>query len=649
MSHKASRKVEGRPEAGRLLCSLIILLTIVQSAQIVLAVPDNPKEKSPLSDQTQAPAPAAPVRARSSPRQEGVARTRPSGTDEIAAEGGDYHTVTPCRLLDTRGSPPQIGTIPRALTVKDNCGVPSDAAAITGNLTAVAPAAAGFLRVYAPCTSPDTSTLNYNLGVTRGNNFISSILPDRQLNLWSTVPVDATVDVTGYFTAPSTFCGSTCMAHGHFTRSEARFPFTEDISSAHLTSTPCKNPVKIYGPTTEWTTIQAGCQELNLQNLQGSEAFNVLLRTQIDIGVESTAGIGARYEVRLLVDGQERGWYLRRLRSPLPQTDRFQGSAQNLTAGNHAYSLQARLLDPGMLVFHQQWLTAQGAPTHYPAGKAVSSGALPIGSAFVPVTDTVYFTTPEAESPTYAAGIDIMLDGYVQVTSVENPTAKLEFGFSLDGQPAARTSSMAVPANLYDSVSPVDHVLNVGGVGQVHSLRLLARVTAGTAVLEHRQLEYTSFPVFTPPFTAVAGEVQATNIVRVDTNTQEAQPANLDTEYGKWTKVLEMTLPSSLDGVGTIEGYVQLKGNLVGSSLANASFHVNSFGGVDAGINGFQATPTEDGIYIFGEAGSGCAPCIASLWIRKYYKPGVIGSPGGFDVGYRYMGWKWLPSEGCLY
>ncbi len=95
---------------------------------------------------------------------------------EAQVPGGpfQYHALTPCRLIDTRNgqgaSTSDNGPVgarnspgPYDVTVKGFCGVPSNASAVTINVTVVGPTAAGDLRIANLDANPFpvVSTLNY--------------------------------------------------------------------------------------------------------------------------------------------------------------------------------------------------------------------------------------------------------------------------------------------------------------------------------------------------------------------------------------------------------------------------------------------------------------------------------------------------------
>ena len=125
------------------------------------------------------------------------------------ARPASFHTVAPCRALDTRGTPgpaggPAIGAgTNRAITLAGRCGIPYSATAVSLNLTVTQPAVAGNLRLFAGSTAPPlASALNYRAGQTRANNAIVGLGPSGD----ATVRCDqgggaahVVIDVNGYF------------------------------------------------------------------------------------------------------------------------------------------------------------------------------------------------------------------------------------------------------------------------------------------------------------------------------------------------------------------------------------------------------------------------------------------------------------------
>jgi hypothetical protein len=86
------------------------------------------------------------------------------GREALAGGPYEYYAVTPCRVVDTRQPPasPISTSAFRSFTIKGFCGIPSDAAAVTFNLTVVGPTQSGFLNIWPSNVSPpNVSTINF--------------------------------------------------------------------------------------------------------------------------------------------------------------------------------------------------------------------------------------------------------------------------------------------------------------------------------------------------------------------------------------------------------------------------------------------------------------------------------------------------------
>jgi hypothetical protein len=122
---------------------------------------------------------------------------------------GNFFTLTPCRLLDTRntagpyGGPALSTGQSRGFTIGGQCGVPASARAVSLNLTVTGATAAGNLRVFpSDVTLPTASALNYLAAQTRANNAIVGLSATGALTLrctQSSGTAHVVVDVTGYF------------------------------------------------------------------------------------------------------------------------------------------------------------------------------------------------------------------------------------------------------------------------------------------------------------------------------------------------------------------------------------------------------------------------------------------------------------------
>jgi PKD repeat protein len=126
---------------------------------------------------------------------------------------GDFYTVPPCRLLDTRtqqdGAAPVQNGNARTLdvTAVTQCGVSPLATAVAINITITQPTGTGNLQVY-PADLPQppiTSTINFTPGMTRANNALTKLSANARIKLRPVISGSGTthviVDVVGFFIA----------------------------------------------------------------------------------------------------------------------------------------------------------------------------------------------------------------------------------------------------------------------------------------------------------------------------------------------------------------------------------------------------------------------------------------------------------------
>jgi hypothetical protein len=140
-----------------------------------------------------------------------------------AAPGGadgpfQFHSLTPCRIVDTRISdqvqggygPILTSNVERKFPVQGNCGVPVGAKAATLNVTAVAPTNQGRFTLYpSGITTPTVSTINFPPGTTALANGAIVPLADQSVEasdlavmpfvIGTPGQVHLVLDVTGYF------------------------------------------------------------------------------------------------------------------------------------------------------------------------------------------------------------------------------------------------------------------------------------------------------------------------------------------------------------------------------------------------------------------------------------------------------------------
>jgi glucose/arabinose dehydrogenase len=116
----------------------------------------------------------------------------------------DFFTVTPCRVVDTRGTnaPALAAGSTRTFGMTGFCGVPPSARAVAANVTVV-PATAGFLAFRRADEAPgNTSTINFPAGVNRANNAVLPLGAGGDVAVFCGIPsgsVELILDIVGYF------------------------------------------------------------------------------------------------------------------------------------------------------------------------------------------------------------------------------------------------------------------------------------------------------------------------------------------------------------------------------------------------------------------------------------------------------------------
>ena len=131
-------------------------------------------------------------------------------TADTQITGATYHALTPARVLDSRDgywiglSGAFSSHVARTFTVSGHGGVPSNAIAVTGNLTVTGQTALGYLYVGPNAMdNPTSSTLNFPLGDDRANAVTVALGAGGTLSVTYVAAPGASAqvifDVTGYF------------------------------------------------------------------------------------------------------------------------------------------------------------------------------------------------------------------------------------------------------------------------------------------------------------------------------------------------------------------------------------------------------------------------------------------------------------------
>lgn len=126
----------------------------------------------------------------------------------VATPGTAFHTLTSCRIVDTRrapgpwGAPALPGGGLRSFALAGQCGIPMTAKSVAANVTVTQPAAGGHLVVFpAGGSAPLASVINFSAGQTRANNAVLKLGTGGAITVQSGSPgaVHFILDVTGWF------------------------------------------------------------------------------------------------------------------------------------------------------------------------------------------------------------------------------------------------------------------------------------------------------------------------------------------------------------------------------------------------------------------------------------------------------------------
>jgi hypothetical protein len=123
---------------------------------------------------------------------------------------GDFFTLAPCRVIDTRnangplGGPVLAANQERTFDVDGTCGIPATAKAISINVTAVTPAAGGSVDAYPGNAFPlGTNVVSFDAGLTRAASAIVPLATSGTgtigIRNGSAGSTHLVIDVNGYF------------------------------------------------------------------------------------------------------------------------------------------------------------------------------------------------------------------------------------------------------------------------------------------------------------------------------------------------------------------------------------------------------------------------------------------------------------------
>ncbi|MES1243845.1 MAG: RHS repeat-associated core domain-containing protein [Acidobacteriota bacterium] len=152
------------------------------------------------------------------------------------SKGGDFYTLAPCRVLDTRNqAAPLSAGETRTIALAGACGIPSTASAVSLNLTVIDATAQGELTAW-PSNEPQpvASAISYQVGTNRANNGMLK-LGNGALSFYANQPsgtAHLVLDVNGYSTEDA---GTVLAYHVYYPFGEEATVFNQDTEQMKFT------------------------------------------------------------------------------------------------------------------------------------------------------------------------------------------------------------------------------------------------------------------------------------------------------------------------------------------------------------------------------------------------------------------------------
>ncbi|MCB9641439.1 MAG: N-acetylmuramoyl-L-alanine amidase [Myxococcales bacterium] len=168
--------------------------------------------------------------------------------------------IDPIRRLDTRTTslPADQSTQCHQVTGRD--GIPATAKALAINVTAAGPSKDGFITVYTDGSPrPNTSTLNYQQGISRANNALVQPSSNGKICIYTTASTHIILDITGYWEKTTT--GDPCSGITCNTPPPTTCVGGKVLASYAKTGT-CQNGTCLYQETStscSWQCVGAQC------------------------------------------------------------------------------------------------------------------------------------------------------------------------------------------------------------------------------------------------------------------------------------------------------------------------------------------------------------------------------------------------------
>ena len=510
------------------------------------------------------------------------------GSGATAAAASSFHTITACRVFDSRPGPPLSSeAAPQGVTIEGTCNVPAEATSIAANITITQPTATGYLVAAdssAAAIDPlALSAINFSTGQTRANNRILALAAGGGVFFHPRLAVAGTVhvilDVYGYFTDNTT----PVVGGGPFSLTENSANATvvgsatvtdPDAGQTHTFAITAGNTAGAFAINT--STGQITVANSAALDFEANPSFNLTVEAT-DNGAPPATGSGT--VVVNLTDANE---------PPAPSGGPF-SIAENSANSTVVGTVVANDPDAGQT---QTWAITAGNTGG--AFAIDSSGQITVANSTAAdfETNPTFNLTVEAtdNGGTPLTGSTTVV---VNVTNANEPPAPSGGPFSVAESSANGTSVGTVAANDPDAGQTHTWAITAGNTGGAFAINT---TTGEVTVANSSAVDFETNPTFN--LTAEATDNGAPNlsgsttvVVNVTNDNEPPAPSggpfSLDENSGNGTSV--GTVPANDPDAGQTHTWAITAGNTGGAFAIDSSGQITV---ANSAAVDFDTTPT---------------------------------------------------------